>query len=143
MSASTTHDNLPAVLRLAGEILKEATLPESEFEEIRKEQLTELDFGKTDRRPWPSLEIAALYPFPKGDVRATMSIPRRSRGSEERQAGGAKASIKLLWRLTVQLAVVGDFDPAAVKKEIEALFGNWKSLRIMSASSTAFRKSRP
>ena len=44
----TTRENFPAALRLAGEILKEATLPESEFEQVRKERLTNLEYGKSE-----------------------------------------------------------------------------------------------
>ena len=84
VSIETTHENLPAVLRLAGEILKEATLPESEFEQIRKEQLTQLDFGKSEPQSLAFTEIR------RGDVSVPQRRcagdavhPRGNRGSEE------------------------------------------------------------
>jgi zinc protease len=129
VSIETTHENLPAALRLAGEILKEATLPETEFEEIRKEQLTNLDFGKTEPQSLAFTEISrTMYPYPKGDVRATMSIPEEIDEVKSVKLEDAKAFYKHFYGASNgQLAVVGDFDPAEVKKEAEALFGAWKS----------------
>ena len=129
VSIETTHDNLPAVLRLAGEILKEATLPESEFEEIRKEQLTQLDFGKTEPQSLAFTQISrTIYPYPKGDVRATLSIPEEIEEVKAVKLEDARAFYKHFYGASnAQLAVVGDFDPATVKNEIETQFGAWKS----------------
>jgi zinc protease len=145
VSIETTHENLPAVLRLAGEILKEATLPESEFEEIRKEHLTQLDFGKTEPQSLAFTEIGrTMYPFPKGDVRGTLSIPEQIEEVKSVKLEDAKAFYKRFYGASNgQLAVVGDFDPAEVKKEIESLFGGWKSPARFERIKTGFRKIAP
>jgi zinc protease len=145
VSIETTHENLPAVLRLAGEILKEATLPESEFEEIRKEQLTYLDFGKTEPQSLAFTEIArTMYPYPKGDVRATLSIPEEIDEVKAVKLEDAKAFYKHFYGASNgQLAVVGDFDPAEVKKEIETLFGTWKSPARYERVKYGFQKIAP
>ena len=71
----TTRENLVAALRLAGEILKEAVLPESEFEQVRKEQLTGLENARSEPQVLAMTRLAkTLYPFPKGDLRGTPSI---------------------------------------------------------------------
>jgi zinc protease len=141
----TTRENLPAVLRLAGEILKEATLPESEFEEIRKEQLTFLEFGKTEPQSLAFTEIQrTIYPYPKGDVRATLSIPEEIEEVKSAKLEDAKAFYKRFYGASNgQLAVVGDFDPAEVKKEIEALFGDWKSPARFERVKYGFQKIAP
>jgi zinc protease len=145
VSIETTHENLPAVLRLAGEILKEATLPESEFEEIRKEQLTQLDFGKTEPQSLAFTEISrTIYPYPKGDVRATLSIPEEIEEVKSVKLEDAKAFYKHFYGASNgELAVVGDFDPAQVKKEIETQFGAWKSPARFERVKYGFQKITP
>jgi zinc protease len=142
VSIETTHENLPAVLRLAGEILKEATLPESEFEEIRKEQLTQLDFGKTEPQSLAFTEISrTMYPYPKGDVRGTLSIPEEIEEVKAVKLEDAKAFYKNFYGASNgQLAVVGDFDPAEVKKEIGVQFGEWKSPARFERVKYGFQK---
>jgi zinc protease len=145
VSIETTRENLPAVLRLAGEILKEATLPESEFEEIRKEQLTQLDFGKTEPQSLAFTEISrTMYPFPKGDVRGTLSIPEEIDEVKAVKLEDAKAFYKNFYGASNgQLAVVGDFDPAEVKKEIAVQFGEWKSPARFERVKYGFQKIAP
>jgi zinc protease len=145
VTIETNHENLPAVLRLAGEILKEATLPESEFEEIRKEQLTQLDFGKTEPQSLGFTEIRrTMYPYPKGDVRATLSIPEEIDEVKSVKLEDAKAFYKHFYGASNgQLAVVGDFDPAEVKKEIETQFGEWKSPAKYERVKYGFQKIAP
>jgi zinc protease len=145
VSIETTHENLPAVLRLAGEILKEATLPESEFEEIRKERLTFLDFGKTEPQSLAFNEIGrTMYPYPKGDVRGTLPIPEEIEEVKGVNLEDAKAFYKRFYGASNgQLAVVGDFDPAEVKKEIETQFGEWKSAARFERVKYGFQKIAP
>jgi zinc protease len=145
ITIETTHENLPAVLRLAGEILKEATLPESEFEEIRKERLTNLDSGKTEPSSLAFTEISrTMYPFPKGDVRGTLSIPEQIEEVKSVKLEDAKAFYQRFYGASNgQLAIVGDFDAAAVKKEIEAQFGAWKSPVRFERVTYGFRKITP
>jgi zinc protease len=132
-------------LQLAGEILKQATLPESEFEEIRKEQLTQLDFGKTEPQSLAFTEISrTIHPYPKGDVRATMSIPEEIEEVKSLKLEDAKAFYKRFYGASNgQLAVVGDFDPADVKKEIETQFGDWKSPAHFERVKYGFQKIAP
>jgi zinc protease len=141
----TTHENLPAVLRLAGEILKEATLPESEFEEIRKERLTSLDSGKTEPTSLAfNLISRTMYPFPKGDVRGTLPIPEEIEEVKGVKLEDARAFYKRFYGASSgQLAVVGDFDPAEVKKEIAIQFGEWKSPARFERVKYGFQKIAP
>ena len=128
-------------MQLAGEILKEATLPESEFEEIRKEQLTKLDFGKTEPQSLAFTGISrAMYPYPKGDVRATLSIPEEIEEVKAVKLEDAKAFYKkFCGRFERELAIVGDFDPAEVKRRSRICSARGRAPRLSSASSTATR----
>jgi zinc protease len=141
-NVETTRENLPAALGLAGEILKEASLPESEFEEVRKEELTQLDFGRSEPQMLAFTEInRTMYPYPKGDVRGTESIPDQIEEMKNAKLEDAKAFYKKFYGASNgQLAVVGDFDPAEVKKEIASLFGEWRSQAHFERIKYGYRK---
>jgi hypothetical protein len=82
----TVRENLPAVLRLVAEILREPAFPESEFEQIRKLMLTSVDNAKSEPQVLAQIGQTALRPHPK----ATFARPRRrrrDRGRPESHAG--------------------------------------------------------
>ena len=79
-SIETTRENLPAVLRLAGEILKEAACRRPNSSRSAKNEMTGLEFGKTEPQALACNRLErALYPFPKGDVRGTADDRRADR----------------------------------------------------------------
>jgi zinc protease len=129
VNIETTRANLPAVLRLAGEILKTATLPDAEFEQVRKQQLTMLEFQKSEPQYVASVNLQrVLYPFLRGDVRATMSAEEEIEDVKAAKVADARAFYKQFYGASHgELAVVGDFDAAEVRRTAEQVFGNWKS----------------
>jgi zinc protease len=144
-SIETTRENMPAALRLAGEILKEATIPESEFEQIRKAMLTNLDNGRSEPQALAPLRLQqALYPFPKDDVRATVSIDDQIEEVKAAKIEDARAFYKNFYGASnAEMAVVGDFDPAEVKKAASELFGGWKSPAKFGRIKTGSQKIAP
>ncbi len=145
VTIETTRENLPAVLRLAGEILKEATLPDTEFEQVRKEQLTFSEFGKTEPQALaPNKLRRSLYPFPKGDVRATLSIDEEIEELKAAKLEDAREFYKKFYGASNgALAVVGDFDAGEVKKAASELFGAWKSPAKFERVKTGFQTVAP
>lgn len=145
VNIETTRENLPAVLRLAGEVLKQATLPDSEFEQIRKERLTELDYAKTEPQAIAFIQLnRTLYPFPKSDVRATPSIDEQIEEVKAVKLDDARGFYKRFYGASNgELAVVGDFDPAEVKRTAEELFGHWKSAEKYERIKTGYQKIAP
>ena len=128
-SIETTRENLPAALRLAGEILKEATLPESEFEQIRKARITSLEANKSEPQALAPIQLQrTLYPFPKGDVRGTMSFDDQIEALKALKPEDVKGFYKSFYGASNgEIAVVGDFDTAEVKKALAEMFTTWKS----------------
>ena len=129
MSLETTRANLPDALKLAAEILKEASLPETEFEQIRKQQITGLDSARQEPQFQAStILLRALYPYPKGDVRARLTVDERIEDLKAVSHEQIMAFYKNFYGASHgELAIVGDFDPAAVKKVLTEEFGTWKS----------------
>jgi zinc protease len=139
-------DRLKAQLNVGasatGEILKEAVLRKTEFEQIRRRRLTSLEFGKSEPQMVASTQIRrALYPFPKGDVRGTLSIEEQIEEVKAAKLEDATAFYKSFYGASHgELAVVGDFDPAEVKQAAAELFGNWKSAAKYERIKTGFQK---
>jgi len=127
----TTSENLPAVLALVTEVLREPAFDPKELEQLRTEQLAGLEQQRSD----PSaLGFTAyqkhLRPYPKGDIRHVDSVDegivnlkavtREQLQRFHRDFFGAQPA---------QLAAVGDFDAAALEKQVASLLGNWKNAK--------------
>jgi len=123
----TVRANLPDLLRLAAEALREPAFPAAEFEKLKRELATDLDDQRTDPE---SVAERALQrwdnPYVKGDVRymPTFDEERADIGATTleqvtsfyaRFVGGANA----------ELAIVGDLDPDAIRALASDLFGGW------------------
>jgi zinc protease len=141
----TIKANLPATLRLAGEILKEATLPETEFEQARKRQITQLEAGKAEPQVQAFTTLnRTLYPYPKGDIRATLTTDEEIDEFKNAKYEDAKAFYKSFYGASNgELAIVGDFDAAEAKKLAEELFGDWKSREKFTRIKMGFEKIAP
>lgn len=145
VSIETTRDNLAAVLRLAGEILKEAVLPESEFEQVRKEQITFTQFGKAEPQALaPNKLRRTLYPFPRGDVRATLTFDDQVEELKTAKLEDAREFYKKFYGASNgAVAIAGDFDAAEAKKTLGDLFGSWKSQEKFERVKMGFQNIAP
>ena len=69
-SIETIEANLPAALRLAVEILREPTFPDSEFETVRQQRIAAAEAGRSDPQSLAITELQRhLSGYPRGDVR--------------------------------------------------------------------------
>jgi zinc protease len=128
-SGETIREHLDGTLSLLAEILRTPSFPPAEFETLRREAITALEEKRADPESVGQRALDRLgNPYPPGDVRYTPTLDEEIKmiggttvaevkGFYDRFTGGAHA----------ELAIVGDFDPAAVKTETEKLFGDWKS----------------
>jgi len=141
----TTRENLPAALRLAGQVLHDPSVPETEFEQVRKQSITGLESAKSEPQAIAGIELQrALYPFPKGDIRGTLSIDERLEELKAAKIEDARAFHKAFYGASHgELAVVGDFDPAELKKAAAEVFGDWKSPAKFERIKTGFQKIAP
>ena len=125
----TVRDKLPDTLRLAAEILREPSFPENEFDKLKRERVTDIEGRRSDPEDVASRALGRYgNPYPESDVRYMPTVDEEVKRIDaakldevkdfyKRFAGGSHA----------ELALVGDFDPAAVKPLLEELFGTWQS----------------
>jgi zinc protease len=129
VTIETTRENLPAVMRLVSEILREPAFPASEFEQLKQEQLAGIEQNKSEPTQIAFTAFGrTLSPYPKGDVRYITT-------SEEDVADVTAATLEQAKQFyqdfygasNATLTVIGDFDSAEINKLATDLFGSWKS----------------
>jgi zinc protease len=129
LHVETTRENLPAVMNLIAEVLREPAYDSKELEQLRTEMLTGIEQQRSDPGAIASTAFQkALKPYPKGDIRYVDSldeglvnvkaVTREQVQRFHRDFFGAQPA---------QVAAVGDFDAAAFEKQVAQLFGGWKA----------------
>ena len=141
----TVRAHLPDLLRLTAEALREPAFPATEFEKLKRERLTALEEQKTDPQAIAERALARWdNPYPKGDVRYVPTYDE-----ELAEIKGAKLDdVKRFYSRFVgganaELAIVGDFDPVAVKALVTELFGAWKSPSPFARVPNPYRPPAP
>jgi len=141
VTIETTRENLPAVMRLAAEILREPSFPASEFELLKQEQLANIEQNKSEPTQIAFTAFGrTLSPFPKGDVRYITT-------SEEDVADVNAVTLEQAKQFYQDfygasngtLTVIGDFDNAEISKLAGDLFGNWKSPRPFARVPSVYK----
>jgi zinc protease len=129
VSIETVRDNLPDVLKLVAEVLREPSFPAKEFEELRQENLAAIEQQQSEPNALaPNVFQRHMSPYPKGDVRYVASFEESLADYKAATLDEARAFYAGFYGASNgELAVVGDFDEAAVGKLAAELFGGWKS----------------
>ncbi len=145
VSIETVKDNLTGILQLAAQILEHASLPDTELEQVRKQQITYQEYGKSEPQVQAFTAMQrTLYPFPKGDVRATMSPDEQIEGLKAATPAEVKAFYKDFYGASNgELSLVGDFDTVQIKALVTDLFGQWKSPAHYQRIKTGFQQITP
>jgi zinc protease len=140
----TVRENLPAVVELLGEMLREPAFTSKDFESLRTEMLTKLEEQLADPIANASvLLMQHLLPFPPDDVRYTPTVKEAiERLRKVSTADLASLHTRLWGASSAQLSVVGDFDPAALKATIGKAIATWKSPKPYQRIPLLFRASK-
>jgi len=141
----TTRANLPAVMRLMAEVLREPAFPEKEFDLLKQEHLA----GIEQQRSEPT-QIAftafnrQISPFPKGDPRYVSTPDEDIAELNAATLDSAKQFYHDFYGASnAQLTVVGDFDEQEITRLTTQLFSDWKSPRPFKRVPSVFRDIAP
>ncbi len=129
VSATTDRDNVSALLDLIATILKQPTLPESEFTQLRTQSITGLRSSMTEPGAIAGNAIGRYFnrwpkghPYYSGTFDEDLAALEAARLDELRAfhrdfygAGGAS------------IAIVGDVDTDAIHAQVASLFGSWNA----------------
>lgn len=129
VSIETTRENLPAVLTLVAEILREPAFPPDEFEKLQQETLAGAEQQLSEPTALAANELRRrMSPYPPTDIRYVPTPAEQV----ERIKAVKLADVEALYRGLVgasfsQAAFVGDFDSAEVSALLGRLFNDWSS----------------
>jgi zinc protease len=128
-SVTTTRDNLLPALRLVGEILKTPAFPAAEFDEIKRQQLAGIESQRSEPIALALVEFQQrMSPYPKGHPLATTSFDEDIANLNAVTVEQVQAMYRELTGASYgDLAIVGDFDRAAVETWAKETFEGWRN----------------
>ncbi|MFZ6654916.1 M16 family metallopeptidase [Undibacterium sp. TJN19] len=148
INLETVRDNLPRVLELVKDALRQPAFSEAEYTQLVNSQLAQLEESRKEPQAI-AVDAAkkALNTWPEGDPRYHRSIDEQIA-----QLKAIKLSdLKTFWQGYYganqanqgQLSVVGEFDAASVKTLLESAFGNWKAPQNFSRLAKPYSVTKP
>lgn len=141
VSIETTRENLPAVMRLAAEVLREPAFPADEFEQLKRQTLASIEQQKSEPIQMAFTAYSRhLGPYPKGDVRYVNTPDERIADINAATLEQAKQFYQDFYGASnTTMSVIGDFDDKEIAKLATDLFGNWKSPKPYTRVPTLFQ----
>ena len=123
------RDTLADTLALAADLLRNPAYPESEFEQLRQQLIAQSELSRKDPAAVAGQAAAEHFDvWPVDHPYHTTSVDE-----DIQQARAIKREDVIAFHRDFygtaegEIAIVGDFDPAAVKAQLKTLFGDWKS----------------
>ena len=129
VSFETVRQHLPQVLDIVRDIVRAPMLQPAEFDQLRKERITQIESQRSDPQAMASQAMRkALDNYAAGDVRKALSV-------DEILANLRATSLQDVQRFYqdfygashAKLTMVGEFDATAVQAQSQALWGDWRS----------------
>ncbi|NNE65592.1 MAG: insulinase family protein [Pyrinomonadaceae bacterium] len=129
VSIESTRKNLPAVMKLVAEILKTASFPKSEFEQLKAQRLNGLEQQRSNPQGVALREMSKHFNvYPKGHFRYAGTLDENIADLNAVTIDQVRAFHKDFYGASNgELAVVGDFDPEEISSLVSDLFAGWKS----------------
>jgi zinc protease len=145
-TVETTEANLAGALRLAAEILRQPSFPESEFEQVRQQRIAAIESGKSEPQMLASLEISRhlTSSYPRGDVRYVATPDEQIEDLKKVALDDVRKFYAQFYGASnAEFVVAGQFDKAEVQKLAADLFGDWKSPSPFQQVPTPYLKVEP
>ena len=134
VSIKTDKANLPAVIRIVGDILKNPTFDAAEFEKLRQERIGQIESQRTEPMAQASIAYSrAINPYPKEDVRYTQTFDEQITALKAVTVADLKQFYTDFYGTqNATVAVVGDFEETPVRKTIMDEIGVWQAKKPFS-----------
>jgi zinc protease len=129
VSGETNRGNLPEVMKLVAEILKEPAFPASEFDLMKQEALAGIDQERSEPTALGQLALTRhLSPYPKGHPRYLATLDEQAEAMKNVTLDEVKAFHQGFYGASfAELSFVGDIDPQATQALMVSLLGDWRS----------------
>jgi len=141
-SIQTIRENLPAVVRLLAEMMREPSFPEAEFATLKEERLASIEsqMAEPQARAFTAFQ-RHLNPWPVDHPFYTPTLEEQ----KERIEQVTLDEVRAFWEefYGVQdgtIAIVGDFDPDEMRAVIDEVFGTWTARRPFERIENPYRE---
>ena len=138
-------ENLPALLDLIADVLRRPAFPRQEFELIKRQQM--LMYNRADNRPASvaSLQLRRYAEnYPVGDIRRHIERDERRAALKTISQEDVVAFHEAFYGADQgEFALAGNFDPQQVRRQLELLFGDWRTQHPNSRSSKSYVEIEP
>jgi zinc protease len=127
VSVTTTRENLPAVMDLVADMLRKPAYAANEFGEFQRASVNATEQAIPEPNPQASAALSRLIDTtPDGHVKHALTLPEQLAAQKAVAVEEVKAFHAAFYGADdATFAAVGDFDPAALKAQVERLYGNW------------------
>ena len=125
----TERDQLAAVIDLVGEMMMKPSFPEEEFEKVKLEELASIEENRSEPQAIALTELRRRTSnHSKSDPRYTMNFDEEVAALNKVTLDEVKAFYKDFYGASdATVAVVGDFDEAAIEEALSNNFASWES----------------
>jgi zinc protease len=145
VNVETIAANLPAVLTLAAEVLRQPAFPAAELETLRQQALASLENQKAEPQAVTVIAFQRhLSPYPQGDVRHVQTIDEEIAALRAVTLEQVRQFHAGFYGSThAELAVVGEFNPEDVLQVASTRIDGWKSPKPYAQVRNTYRKIEP
>ncbi len=136
---------LPEAMALVAEALKEPAFDAKELDTLKREVLAEAEAKKSEPVALGFMALQrTMAPWPKGHPYAVPTFDEIIADAQGMKVETLKDfHARFYGAQDAQLAIVGDFDPAAVTKQLGELFGTWKAKEPYARIPRIHREVKP
>lgn len=140
LKLNTRKAQLAEALALAADVVRNPVFPESEFEQLRLQAITGLEASRKEPANVAGLALTRHFdPWPAGHPLHAKTLDESLAAVKGLKVEDLRAFHRDFYGTNDgEIAIVGDFDPAAVKQQLEALFTGWKSPRAYAPIDTRY-----
>jgi zinc protease len=130
-SIEVRGENLIPALRLVAEALREPAFSRQEFDEMKRAALTGAEAQRNEPSSLAGVQLARyLHEYKPGHPHYTPTVDERIALIRAATLDDAVACYRELFGATgADFAAVGDFEPDALARAVDELFGPWKTPR--------------
>jgi zinc protease len=141
-SIETIEANLPGALKLAAEILREPSFPDSEFETVRQQRIAAVEARRSDPQALAITEFQhRISPYPRGDVRYVSTADEQIEDLKKVTLEDVHKFYQQFYGASVgEVSVSGQFSAPEIGKVVTQLFGDWKSPGSYTRITSMFHK---
>jgi zinc protease len=143
---NTVRASLPEVLKLVREIYREPAFSDNEYDQIKTAALAQVENSRREPQFLAPNELRRhMSRYPRGDVRAVNTADESMEDIKKTTLEDVKAFYKSFFggSSSAIMTIVGDFDPAEMKKLAADLFGDWKTPSPVTRVASAYQSASP